>query len=186
MAPGRDRRICLGVIIGASGVRGEVKIKSYTLAPEDVGAYGSVETEDGGTSLDLKVVRLVKGGVVASLEGVKDRDGAAALKGTALYVDRARLPAEEEDEFYHADLIGLQVEDLAGTRLGSVTAVFDFGAGEMLEVDLEKGGVAMIPFTGAAVPEILLAEGRIIADPPEGVLPPPKKAKKGKNGDENV
>lgn len=182
MASGKDKRICLGVIIGASGVRGEVKIRSYTAAPEDVGAYGAVEVKDGTARFEVTVVRLAKDAVVARLEGVEDRDGAEALKGTELYVDRANLPAEEEEEYYHADLIGLNVEDLGGKALGTVLAVHDFGAGEMLELELEGGKVAMMPFTREAVPQILVDEGRIIIDPPDGVMPEPKPDKPGQGG----
>lgn len=171
MAPGRDKRVCLGVISGASGVRGEVKIRPYTSQPEDVASYGAVELEDGETAFEIEIVRLAKDAVVVKLEGVDDRDGAEALKGTEIFVDRAKLPAEEEDEFYHADLIGLTVEDLGGKALGRVLAIHDFGAGEMLEIGLEGGKVAMMPFTREAVPQILVAEGRIIADPPDGVMP---------------
>jgi 16S rRNA processing protein RimM len=179
-------RICLGVITGAVGVKGEVRVKPYTADPRGVAAYGPVSDQDGKRVFDIRFVRLAKDGLVASLGGVDDRDEAAALRGTELYVDRAMLPGEEEDEYYHADLIGLMVEDLGGGALGTVEGVYDFGAGEMIEVRLEKGGVAMIPFTLDAIPQILIAEGRIIADPPDGVLPeekpekPEKRSKKKK------
>ena len=182
MAPDSGKRVCLGLIIGASGVHGEVKIKPYTGAPEDVGAYGSVdlvaEAETGGaTGVEISIVRAAKDAVIARLEGVEDRDAAEALKGHELYVDRALLPGEEEDEFYHADLIGLTALDLGGATLGTVLAVYDFGAGEMLEVSLAAGGVAMLPFTLEAVPQVLISEGHIVVDPPEGVLPEPKAPK---------
>lgn len=187
MAPDSGKRICLGLIIGASGVQGEVKIKPYTGAPEDVGAYGPVdlvaEAETGGaTGVEISIVRAAKDAVIARLEGVEDRDAAEALKGHELYVDRALLPGEEEDEFYHADLIGLSALDLGGATLGTVLAVYDFGAGEMLEVDLAAGGVAMVPFTLAAVPQVLISEGHIVVDPPEGVLPEPKAPKDRSGG----
>lgn len=205
MTPDDGKRICLGVITGASGVQGEVRIKPYTAKPEDIGAYGPVEIgpkSGEGAGFEIQITRLstakgAKDAVIAKLEGVEDRDAAEALKGQELYVDRARLPGEEEDEFYHADLIGLGVRDLAGEGLGTVMAVHNFGAGEMLEVKLDAGGVAMIPFTREAVPEILIGEGHIIVDPPDGVLPEPKApkdrsggAKSGKrkirqSGDEN-
>lgn len=187
MTSQQDKRICLGVIIGASGVQGEVKVKPYTGDPEDVGAYGPVDLVDQNhadkegnnvqVGVGIKIVRFAKDAVVARLEGVDDRDAAEALRGLEVYVDRAVLPGEEEDEYYHADLVGLTVEDLEGATLGTVTAVYDFGAGEMLEVNLKAGGVAMLPFTKAAVPQVLIGEGRIIADPPDGVLPKPKAPK---------
>lgn len=191
MTSQQDNKICLGVIAGASGVQGEVKVKPYTGNPQDVGAYGPVDlvdqseagekSGDAQTGVGIKIVRFAKDAVVARLEGVDDRDAAEALRGLELYVDRAVLPGEEEDEYYHADLVGLTVEDLAGATLGTVTAVHDFGAGEMLEVNLGSGhlggGIAMLPFTLAAVPQVLIGEGRIIADPPDGVLPEPKAPK---------
>ncbi len=188
-----DKRICLGLIIGASGVQGEVKIKPYTGAPEDVGAYGPVDLvaeaqaedearEAGATGVEIRIVRAAKDAVIARLEGVEDRDAAEALKGQELYVDRAQLPGEEEDEFYHADLIGLTALDLGGATLGTVLAVHDFGAGEILELDLAAGGVAMVPFTLEAVPQVLISEGHIVVDPPEGVLPEPKAPKDRSGG----
>lgn len=181
MTSQQDKRVCLGVISGASGVQGEVKIKPYTGAPEDVGAYGPVdlvgESGDAQTGVGIKIVRFAKDAVVARLEGVSDRDAAEALRGLELYVARAMLPGEEEDEYYHGDLVGLTVEDLEGATLGTVMAVYDFGAGEMLEVNLKAGGIAMLPYTKAAVREVLIGEGRIIADPPDGVLPEPKAPK---------
>lgn len=197
MAPDSGKRICLGLIIGASGVQGEVKIKPYTGAPEDVGAYGPVDLvaeaqaedeaqEVGATGVEIAIVRAAKDAVIARLEGVEDRDAAEALKGHELYVDRALLPGEEEDEFYHADLIGLTALDLGGATLGTVLAVHDFGAGEILELDLAPGrfggGVAMVPFTLEAVPQVLISEGHIVVDPPEGVLPEPKAPKDRSGG----
>lgn len=176
-----DKKICLGVITGASGVQGEVKIKPYTGDPQDVGVYGPVDlvgqSEEVRGGVDIKIVRVAKDAVIARLEGIEDRDAAEALRDLELYVDRTVLSVEEEDEYYHADLVGLTVEDLSGATLGTVTAVHDFGAGEMLEVSLAAGGIAMLPFTEAAVPQVLIGEGRIIADPPEGVLPTPKAPK---------
>lgn len=180
-----ERQICLGVITGASGIQGEVKIKPYTGDPQDVGAYGPVDLvgEGGGaqTGVGVKITRFAKDAVIARFEGVEGRDAAEALRGLEMYVNRAVLPGEEEDEYYHADLVGLTVEDLEGATLGTVMAVYDFGAGEMLEVNLSSGhlggGTAMLPFTKAAVPQVLIGEGRIIADPPDGVLPKPKAPK---------
>ena len=180
-----NKQVISLAITGASGVQGEVKIKPYTGSPQDVGAYGPVDLVDQSNSVQvgvgIKIVRFAKDAVIARLEGVDDRDAAEALRGLEVYVERAQLPGEEEDEYYHADLVGLTVEDLEGATLGTVMAVYDFGAGEMLEVNLSTGhlggGVAMLPFTKAAVPQVMIGEGRIIADPPEGVLPEPKAPK---------
>lgn len=178
MTASDKQKVCLGVIIGAVGVRGEVRVKPFTAAPNDIAAYGPVELGEGGDKSAIRIVRLAKDGVVAKLESVSDRDVAEALKGTELYVGRDDLPQEEEDEYYYADLVGLKVEDLSGKPLGTVLAVFDFGAGEMLEVKLEEGRAVMFPFTKEAVPEVNLSEGRLVVDPPEGALPEPKKEKK--------
>lgn len=169
-APGR---VCLGVVVGAHGVRGTVRIKPFTEDPEAVGAYGPVQDESGRHSYTLTVHGLHKGTVLAAIDGVNDRDAALALKGVRLYVDRSALPEVlEEDTFYHADLIGLPVEDTAGTLLGRVTAVHDFGAGDMLEIATPDGGERVLPFTKAVVPRVDLAQGRIVADPPPEVGEP--------------
>jgi 16S rRNA processing protein RimM len=186
MATDQDKRVCLGVITGATGVKGEVKIKPYTQVPQDVGAYGPVvlvsEAGEEKSGVEVEVVRAAKEVVVARLSGVEDRDAAEALRGFEMYVSRDLLPGEEEDEYYHADLIGLAAQDLGGATLGTVIAVHDFGAGEMLEVELVPKGVAMIPFTKAAVPQVLIGEGRIVVDPPDGVLPEPKAPKDRSGG----
>jgi len=160
-------RVCLGVVVGVHGVRGTVRIKPYTEDPEAVAAYGPVQDESGRHSYRLRVHGLHKGIVLAAVEGVEDRDAALALKGTRLYVDRAALPeVAEEDTFYHADLIGLPVEDTDGRALGRVVAVHDFGAGDLLEVESPDGESRVLPFTRAAVPVVDLEAGRIVADPP--------------------
>ena len=177
-----DKSIRVGVITGAVGVRGDVRVKAFTDDPKDIAAYGPVTTGDGARH-DIRVIRLSKDGVVARLDGVGDRDVALAMKGTELFVGRDALPESEDDEYYHADLIGLEARDLSGATLGRIKAVFDFGAGEMLELKLEKGGVAMLPFTLAAVPGVKIDEGYLLVDPPERVLPDPaEKRAKGTKG----
>jgi 16S rRNA processing protein RimM len=164
MPPGKNW-VCLGVITGASGIKGEVKIKSFTEDPQDLGDYGPVTAPRLGKAFKVKVLRAAKGGVVARIEGVADRNAAEVLKGEQLFVCRSALPALPDDEtFYHADLIGLAVEDGSGLKLGKVKAVYDFGAGDMLEVALEAGikeKVVMIPFTKARVPLVDIAGGRL-------------------------
>jgi 16S rRNA processing protein RimM len=160
-------RVCIGAIIGAHGVRGQVRVKSFTADPRDVGAYGPVEDEAGTRRFRLRVSGAPKDGVVvAQIEGVVGRDAAEALKGTALYVPKAALPPPEEDEFYHADLIGLRVELKDGSALGRVKALFDFGAGDVLEVETEGKGTLFLPFTRAVVPVVDVAGGRLVAVPP--------------------
>ena len=162
-------RICLGVIAGAHGVRGLVRVKSFAEAPEDLTAYGPLTDEAGARDFELTVTGQTKDALLARLEGVADRDQAQALKGTRLYVARAALPALEEAEtYYHADLIGLAAEDRDGRPLGRVRAVQNFGAGDLLELDGGPDGPPLVlPFTEATVPVVDLAGGRIVADPPE-------------------
>lgn len=164
-------RICLGVMVGAHGVRGLVKVKAFTEAPEDVAAYGAVSDEGGKRRWTLEIAGRAKGVVLVRLAGVSDRDQAQALHGTRFYVERSALPAlDEEEVFYHADLIGLRVEDTAGRALGRVQAVENYGAGDLLEIVDAEGRSEMLPFTKAAVPEVDLAGGRLVVQPPEDVI----------------
>jgi 16S rRNA processing protein RimM len=162
-----DARVMVGVIVGAHGVRGAVRIKPFTAEPAAVAAYGPVEDEAGGRRFSVRVIGEGKGVVVAKLEGVEDRDAADALKGLRLFVTRAALPAAGADEFYHADLLGLEAVTLDGNRLGRVRAVHEYGAGDSIELELADGGSLIVPFTKAAVPEVDLAGGRLVVDPPE-------------------
>lgn len=159
-------RICVGAIAGAFGVRGEVRLKSFCTRAEDIATYGPLATEDGKRSFAVKLTRPVNGGLGARLTGVDTKEQADALKGTTLWADRAALPPLPDDEFYHADLIGLEVVDTGGVSLGRVRAVHDHGAGDILEI-LGPSGVLLVPFTRAAVPTVDLTAGRIVADPPE-------------------
>lgn len=159
-------KICVGAIGGAFGVRGEVRLKSFCARAEDIATYGPLATEDGKRSFAVKLTRPVNGGLGARLTGVDTKEQADALKGTTLWADRAALPSLPDDEFYHADLIGLEVVDTGGVSLGRVRAVHDHGAGDILEV-LGPSGVLLVPFTRAAVPTVDLTAGRIVADPPE-------------------
>ena len=161
-------RICLGVITGAHGVRGLLRIKSFTAAPADIAAYGPLEDEAGTRRFEVTVKGETKGLVLAALAGVEDRDAAEALKGTRLYIERAALPPlEDEEEYYHADLIGLMAETRDGQGLGRVVAVHNFGAGDLLEIAPDEGPTLMLPFTKAAVPRVDLTAGRLVAEPPE-------------------
>jgi len=163
-------RICVGVVTGAQGVRGAVRIKSFTARPEDVAAYGPVADETGERSFALRAVGRAKGVVIATIAGVVDRDAAERLKGVRLYVARDRLPAPGAEEYYHADLIGLAAVLRDGTALGRVRAVHEYGAGDSLEVARADGGTVMVPFTRAVVPEVDLAAGRLVIDPPDGLF----------------
>ncbi len=161
--------VCVGVVTGARGIRGEVRIKSFTAAPADVAAYGPVRDETGETVLRLAVSGVVKGQVIARVEGVADRNGAEALAGLRLYVDRSALPEPDDDEYYHADLVGLAAETTDGSPLGRIAAVHDFGAGTVLELEVSDGrpgGGLMVPFTRASVPVVDVAGGRLVVELP--------------------
>lgn len=167
-------KVCVGVITGTRGLKGELRIKSFTDAPADVGAYGPVTDETGSKVLKLRVTGEAKGQVIARAEGVGDRDTAEALKGVHLYVPRDVLPAAGEDEYYHADLIGLTVVRIDAAAddepVGRVKAVFDFGASDVLEVEAPSGRTVLLPFNHEVVPEIDLEAGRLMVDPLDGLL----------------
>lgn len=163
-------RVCLGAIAGAFGVKGEVRLKSFCAEPGAIAAYGPLATEDGSRSFTVTLVRPLKGAFAARLSGVEGREAAEALRGTRLYAARDRLPPPGEDEYYHADLIGLAVHDPGGARLGTVQAVHDHGAGDLLEVARPGRGSVLLPFTRATVPTVDLAAGRLVADPPAGLF----------------
>jgi 16S rRNA processing protein RimM len=164
-------KVVLGRISGAHGLQGEVRVKPFTERPEAIGDYGPVTAMPGGRELRLKVLRVVKDGVIARIDGVTDRAAAEGLKGLTLEVARAALPEAEEDEFYQADLIGLSVEDKAGRRLGIVRAVNNYGGGDILEIAPETGGpMVLMSFTRETVPVVDLNGQRLVADPPAGVF----------------
>jgi len=169
---GLEKRICVGIITGAHGVRGAVRVKSFTEQPRAVGRYGPLEDESGERQFELRVSGSAKGVVIARLAGITDRDQAEALRGLHLYLPRAALPEPKREEYYHADLVGLSAELADGTRLGSVRSIHDFGAGDTLEIVRAEGPPAMVPFTRAVVPIVDLAEGRLVVDPPAGLLEP--------------
>ena len=169
-APGK--RICVGIITSAHGVRGAVRVKSFTADPKDVARYGPLEDESGERRLSLGLMRSAKGVVVCRIGGVADRDSAEALRGLRLYLPRAALPPTAEEEYYHADLIGLEALLADGTMLGQVRAIHDFGAGDTLEIVRRAGPPAMVPFTRAIVPVVDLAAGRLVVDPPPGLIEP--------------
>ncbi len=163
-----DERLLLGEIVAAHGIKGLVKIRSFTEVPEDILAYGALRNE-AGKVVELALKGPTKGGLLAAVSGTTDRNGAEALKGTRLYVERGVLPElpEREEEFYYADLIGLAVELADGTAFGEVKAVHDFGAGDLLELQpLNSGGgvqeTIMVPFDRQTVPKIDLVNRRLV------------------------
>ena len=165
--PAADR-VCVGAIAGAFGVQGEVRLKSFCTTPEDIASYGPLWSEDGTRQFTVQLTRNVAGGLGARVSGITTKEEADALKGVTLHVDRKRLPRLPDDEFYHADLIGLEVRDPGGKLLGTVRAVHNHGAGDLLEI-AGAGHDLLLPFTLAVVPTVDLAARRIVADPPEGL-----------------
>ncbi|MEO1920145.1 MAG: ribosome maturation factor RimM [Paracoccaceae bacterium] len=163
--------ICVGAISGAFGVRGEVRIKSFCADPAAIGDYSPLSTEDGKT-YDLGITRTIKGGFAAVISGVDNKEDADALRSTRLYTARENLPSLPDDEFYHSDLIGLAVLDTGGQTVGQIKTVQNHGAGDILEITGPKlkDGV-LLTFTTEAVPTVDIAAGRIIIDPPEGLIP---------------
>jgi 16S rRNA processing protein RimM len=162
--------ICVGAIAGAFGVHGEVRLKSFCSEPTDIASYGPLTTEDGKRSFRITLTRPVAGGLGARIAGVTSRDEAEALRGTSLYVPRDRLPALPDDEFYHADLIGLSAFDAGGALLGRVIAIHNHGAGDIIEISpASHKSALLLPFTKATVPNVDLAAGRLVVDMPEDV-----------------
>lgn len=165
-------RICVGAIAGSFGVRGEVRLKSFCADPQAIGDYAPLYSEDGAQKYDVTLTRVIKNGFAARLSGVTSKEQADDLKGTQLFADRDKLPVLPDDEYYHSDLIGLEVLDTGGTSLGVVRAVHNHGATDLLEIHGPGlSATVLLPFTSVAVPTVDTGAGRIIADPPEGLFP---------------
>ena len=158
-------RICLGQIGAAHGVRGEVRLYSFTAEPAAIGKYGPLESDDGRV-FEIEDLRPAQNHFVARLAGITSRSAAEQLTNIKLYVPRERLPAPSEaDEFYHADLVGLAVVDPAGKSLGTVVAIHNFGAGDLIEVRPDRGGdTELIPFDETNVPVVDVAAGRMVVE----------------------
>jgi len=170
------KRVCVAQIGAPHGVRGEVRLWTFTADPMAVTRYGALETEDGKRIFEIDAVRHAKDHLVAKLRGVADRDAAERLTKVKLFVPRDRLPEIESDEFYHTDLIGLRVDDEDGNEIGAVIAVHNFGAGDILEIQPPGGGAMLLPFTETVVPEVDIKGGRLVA-----VLPDETEAPEHKN-----
>jgi len=166
-------RVCLGQIGAAHGVRGEVRLHSFTADPAAIVTYGPLETEDGRI-VEIEAMRPAKDHFVARLSGIADRSAAELLKNIKLYVPRNRLPEpDQSDEFYYADLVGLRIVDHAGTQIGTVVAVHNFGAGDLIEMRPETGNkTELLPFDAATVIEVDVAGGRLVVE-----LPPQQESK---------
>jgi 16S rRNA processing protein RimM len=168
----RNTLVLLGRFGAPHGVRGEIRLQSFTADPPAIADYGPLNDRSGAKSFTLLSVRPQgKDMLVARVAGVNDRTGAEALTGIELYISRDRLPPpEDEDEFYLADLVGLRAETRAGEPIGAVVAVRNFGAGDILEVAPQAGGETLLfPFTKAVVPVVSVAGGRVVIEPPQEV-----------------
>jgi 16S rRNA processing protein RimM len=170
LAAAGDKRVLLGVITGPHGVRGLVRVKSFTAEPGAIAAYGPLEDERGERRFSLEPVGAAKGVLIARLAQVSDRDAAERLKGVHLYLPRAALPEPGEEEYYHADLVGLPAVLRDGEVFGRVRAVHGYGAGDSLEIERPDGRMVLLPFTSAVVPVVDVKGGRLVVDPPEGSL----------------
>jgi 16S rRNA processing protein RimM len=168
-------RVCVAQIGAAHGVRGEVRLWTFTADPMAITHYGPLETEDGKRSFEIETVRPARAHLVARFKGVDDRSAAERLTNVKLFVPRERLPRTETDEYYHADLIGLRAEDEDGNEIGAVIAVHNFGAGDILEIQPLSGGAMMLPFTETVVPEVDIKGGRIVIVLPEETEAPEQK-----------
>lgn len=161
-----QERVCLGAVVGVHGIKGEVKVKSFTANEKDIERYGELENKDGSKKFSLKITGHSKELLRAKVKGVEDRNVAETLIGTGLYVNRNLLPELEEEEFYHSDLIGLDVK-LSETDevIGEVAAIYNFGAGDLLDIKMKDGTQSeMIPFTKQYVPVINIKDGYIIIE----------------------
>jgi len=161
-------RILMGKIGAAHGIKGEVRITTFTGEPEAIASYGPLDTDRAGLTITIETARLNKNVLVARVKGVRDRNAAELLNGVSLFVDRSRLPdPDDEDDFYHADLIGLDARLDTGVSIGEVSALLNYGAGDLLEVrDPRSGDTFLYPFTKAVVPTIRIADGFLVIAPP--------------------
>lgn len=161
----RSDRVLIARIGAAHGIKGEVRVKAYTADPKGIGAYGPLTAEDGRT-FEVASLRPAAGPagdmLVVKFKGVSDRNAAEALNGLELSVSRDRLPPAGEEEYYHADLVGLTAVTPDGAELGTVIAVPNYGAGDLLEIAPKRGETLLVPFTRAVVPDVDLAAGRVI------------------------
>jgi 16S rRNA processing protein RimM len=162
-------RICIARIGAAHGVRGAVKLWTFTEDPLAVMQYGALASKDGARSFELATAREAKGHLVATLKGIATREDAERLNGIELYIAREMLPATDDDEYYHADLIGLAAVNAANAPLGRVIAIHNFGAGDIIEIAPTQGATLLLPFTNAVVPSVDLAGGRVVIELPSEI-----------------
>ena len=162
-------QVCVARIGAAHGVRGQVKLWTFTEDPFAVTQYGPLSTKDGSRRFEVAQAREGKGHLVATLKGVTSRNEAERLNGLELYVAREKLPATDEDEYYHADLVGLAAVTAANAPLGRVIAIHNFGAGDIVEIAPANGATMLLPFSSAVVPTVDFAGGRVVIELPDEV-----------------
>jgi len=162
-------QICVARIGAAHGVRGAVKLWTFTEDPLAVTRYGQLMTKDGARQFEVTHVREAKGHLVATLKGIATREEAERLNGVELYVAREKLPATSEDEYYHTDLIGLAAVNAAGEPLGRVIAIHNFGAGDIIEIAPPNGATMLLPFSNAVVPTVVHEGGRVVIKLPDEI-----------------
>ena len=162
-------QICIARIGAAHGVRGAVKLWTFTDDPLAVKAYGPLATKDGARKFEIATAREANGHLVATLKGIATREDAERLNGLELYIAREKLPATDDNEYYHADLIGLAAVTPANEPLGRVTAIHNFGAGDIIEIAPLGGATLLLPFTNAVVPSVDLEAGRVVVELPDEI-----------------
>ena len=166
----KDRKICVGLITGPQGIRGQVRLRSFTEDPEAIFDYKPLTDEAGERTFAIRPMGVAKDVFIASVDGVKDRNAAEALHGTKLYFDRTKLPKAKKGQYYESELIGLTAKDAGGKVYGKILATHDYGAGPFLEIGTNKKDSFMLPFTDACVPEIDMASGTAMVVVPDGWL----------------
>ena len=165
-----SNKVCLGVIVGVHGVKGLMRVKSYTEIDSDILSYGILEN-DSGDQFEVKIKGKSKGTLLVEVEGVTDRNTAESLKGTKLFISRDALPAPQEEEFYYSDLVDLSVYKLDGSFVGRVIGVHDFGAGDLIDISLKDSNqTVLVPFTREIVTEIDLENNTLTIDPMPGLI----------------
>ncbi len=165
-----QNRICVGVVAGSHGLQGAVKIKSFMVEPSDIGAYGPLTDKNGARKFEIDLLSISEKNLIAKLSGVTDRNSSEAIKGLELFLTRDLLPKLDKDEFYYSDLVGLSVENTEGEVIGVVGSVDNFGAGEIMEVNMKDGAVELLHISRKVVPEIDLRNKRVVIDPPSEVF----------------
>ena len=179
--PAASELICVGAVTSARGIKGDIRIKSFTADPQDIANYGPLFDKTGNVAYELKVTGQAKGQLIGRIAGTPDRTAAEKLKGLQFFVPRASLPTIDDDEYYFSDLIGLNVEDTKGNALGTISSVENFGAGDVLEIVGVINGGIMVQFKKETVPQIDIQNGSVVIDPPVGIFDPPDEEAKEKN-----